>query len=378
MKENTQFLHKAIENKTITWFKNTNEYLVLENQTADILKRLSKGIPVQKIAEALSKKLAVPLDKTIDFILDLECKIYLPKTTFTQEIVNDYRDVNTPKTFHFIKFYQINCIVFKVCYATEHELSLVHPKFSHLETPALNENHLFIVFQENNFIFLFVDNTLIGAWQKKETHFFQGKFSMQIIQKIHKKEEKEWMGVFHASAVSNGKKAILFLGDSGNGKSTSLALLQANGFSCLADDFVPIDAEKQEVYGFPAAISIKKNSVKPLLPFYPELKKATEYHYKHFNKIVRYLPTSNSNFYTHLPCKELIFIKFKKDAQLICTKISKIKAFEQLIPDSWISPETKNADIFLNWFTNVTCYQLTYSKTTELVAAVSKIFSDES
>jgi ABC-type sugar transport system ATPase subunit len=33
------------------------------------------------------------------------------------------------------------------------------------------------------------------------------------------------MGVFHALAVSNQQKTVLFLGDSGNGKSTSLALL---------------------------------------------------------------------------------------------------------------------------------------------------------
>lgn len=76
--------------------------------------------------------------------------------------------------------------------------------------------------------------------------------------KNSQKEEDKWLGVFHASAVSNGEKAVLFLGDSGNGKSTSLALLQANGFTCLADDFVPVDAEKRAVYSFPAAISIKR------------------------------------------------------------------------------------------------------------------------
>lgn len=47
---------------------------------------------------------------------------------------------------------------------------------------------------------------------------------------------------------------MLFLGDSGNGKSTSLSLLQANGFTCLADDFVPVDANTKKVYSFPAVI----------------------------------------------------------------------------------------------------------------------------
>lgn len=77
---------------------------------------------------------------------------------------------------------------------------------------------------------------------------------MELIQKIHNKEEQEWLGVFHASAVSNGKKAILFFGDSSNGKTTSLSLLQANGFTCLADNFVPVDANTKRVYSFPAVI----------------------------------------------------------------------------------------------------------------------------
>ena len=73
------------------------------------------------------------------------------------------------------------------------------------------------------------------------------------------------MGVFHASAINYKEDALLILGDSGNGKSTSLALLQAQGFHCIADDFVPVDVKKQKVYSFPAAISIKKSSLETLL-----------------------------------------------------------------------------------------------------------------
>ena len=70
---------------------------------------------------------------------------------------------------------------------------------------------------------------------------------MIIIECIYNKNEAEWMGVFHASAVNYNEENILILGDSGNGKSTSLALLQAQGFQCIADDFVPID-KAQDVY----------------------------------------------------------------------------------------------------------------------------------
>ncbi len=170
---------------------------------------------------------------------------------------------------------------------------------------------------------------------------------------------------------------MLFLGDSGNGKSTSLALLQANGFTCLADDFVPVDAQKQEVYSFPAAISIKKSSLETLLPVYPELETSAEYNFKRLNKIVRYLKPNNNDFFAHLPCHDLVFIKFEKDAKLICKKISKIDAFQQLVPDSWLSPKKENAQIFLDWFEGLNCYQLIYSNNEEMIKTVTKIFNNE-
>ena len=378
MDKDQDFLYKTLEDKTIVWFKNTNKYLVLENTTADTLKRLHKGIAVREIATALSKKLSVPLDKTIDFVLDIQKEIYHPKTTSEKEIVNDYRDVKKPNVFEYTKFYKVNNIVFKVEFYSEYEVYLVHPKFAHLEIEKTTDyQHEFIVFTNNNFTILLVDSLFIGAWNKKDIHFFQGKFSMELIQKIHQKEENEWMGVFHASAVSNGKKSILFLGDSGYGKSTSLALLQANGFTCWADDFFPIDIEKKEVYSFPASISIKKNSLQTLLPIYPELENSAEYHFKTLDKVVRYLKSNNNDFFAHLPCKDLVFIRYEKDSDIIFTKISKIDAFQKLIPDSWISPIKENAKIFLEWFVSLNCYELIYSDNSKMIQKVSKIFNDD-
>lgn len=378
MKNKTNFLLKTIEDKTIVWLENQNEYLVLENTTADILKRLHNGIAVKEIALALSKKLTIPIEKAIDFIIDLDEKFFNNKKTSNFNELQDYKDITLTDNFEFVKFYKVNNKVFKIHFASEKELSFVHPKFNHLVYESSSDFDCeFHVFINNNFIFLFVDRQLIGAWSNKEIHYFQGKFSMELIQKIHQKKENEWLGVFHASAVSNNKKSVLFLGDSGNGKSTSLALLQANGFTCLADDFVPIDAEKIEVYSFPAAISIKKSSLETLLPFYPELETTAEYNFVRLNKIVRYLKPNNSNYFKHLPCNELVFIKYEKDSELIFEKISKIDAFQQLIPDSWLSPKKENAVNFLSWFASLTCYRLTYSKNEEMIAKVKQIFNNE-
>jgi hypothetical protein len=378
MKKKTSLLHKEVGEKTIVWFGPRNEYLILEHTTADILKEINKGTAINQIAETLSKKLSIPAKESVDFVLELERKFYKEEKIERLEIVDSYKNTKRPKNFEFIKFYKINDIVFKISFLSEKELSFIHPKFAHLSIDEVTDfKNNFEVFIKHNYIFLYVNNILIDSWDNANIHFFQGKFSMELIQKIHQKEEDKWLGVFHASAVSNGKKSILFLGDSGNGKSTSLALLQANGFTCLADDFVPINADNEEVYSFPAAISIKKNSLETLLPLYPELKNSAEYNFKRLNKIVRYLKPNNTNFLSHLPCKDLVFIKYEKNSALKFDKIAKINAFMQLVPDSWLSPIKENAQVFLDWFDSLNCYQITYSDNNEMIASVAKIFNDE-
>ncbi len=374
----TNILYKIFDNKTIAWLENKNEYLVLENTTADILKKLNSGSPIKEIAETLSKKLDIPLGKTIDFILELEKKFFDENKSDELNLINDYRDIVIPKNFEFIKYYKINDIVFKVSFLSDKELTYVHPKFEHLVVENVTEfQNEFVVFINQNHIFLYVNDKLIGSWSRNDIHYFQGKFSMELIQKIHQKKENEWLGVFHASAISNGKKSMMFLGDSGNGKSTSLALLQASGFTCLADDFVPVDVEKQEVYSFPASISIKRNSLKTLMSIYPELETSEEYNFTRLNKVVRYLKPNNNDFFAHLPCNDLVFIKYEKDAELTCKKISKTDAFQQLIPDSWLSPIKENAQVFLDWFDGLNCYQLTYSKNNEMIETVTNIFNND-
>ncbi|MFT4674149.1 MAG: hypothetical protein ACI9R6_001051 [Saprospiraceae bacterium] len=376
MKNTVSFLHKKIEDKSILWSAPENQYLVLENTTATAVKKLYNGESVTAISKDISAKLSLPIKECTAFVLELQQRFITPVKQEGLQKSKNLKNITVPEFLAVQKFYKINDTVIRVSFKSEAACFLVHPKFEHLEVPQTKYNTCFKVFIEESSIFLAVNDTIIDSWTTDKIHFFQGKFSMELIQKIHKKEEDKWMGVFHASAVSNGKKAMLFLGDSGNGKSTSLALLQANGFNCIADDFVPVAIENQEVYRFPAGISVKKNSLETLLPFYPELKDATEFDFKDLHKIVRYIKPNNTDVSPHLPCSDLVFIKYTKNVATSCNKISKIDAFQQLVPDSWLSPRKENAQVFLDWFEHLNCYQLIYSNTDQMVAEVSKLFTD--
>ena len=371
------FLLKQIDDKTVLWSSKNNQYLVLENTTALLVSKLSKGIAPEDVTKDLSIELSLPIKETVDFVLGLKKRFIDLEPSSTSNKKESFEGITIPGVFCIEKFYKINNLIIKACFDSQEACFLIHPKFEHLEVAEQEHEFCLKTFTHNTRIFLAVEDQLIESWPFDEAHFFQGKFSMQLIQKMHNKQEDKWLGVFHASAVSNKNSAMLFLGDSGNGKSTSLALLQAHGFDCIADDFVPVAAHNQDIYSFPAAISVKKTSLDTLLPFYPELGDSKEYEFKVAQKMVRYLKPNNNDFSTHVPCKGLVFIKYTKDAPLSCKKITKVTAFQKLVPDSWLSPIKENAAIFLDWFDSLDCFELTYSNNNEMVAQVCKLFKDE-
>ena len=78
-----------------------------------------------------------------------------------------------------------------------------------------------------------------------------------------------------------------------------------------------------------------------------------------------------------LPCHGFVFIKYDAKAPFSCTQISSVKAFEKIIPDSWLSPLAENAGRFLDWFGKQPCYELIYNDNAEMISEVHKLYSDE-
>lgn len=368
---------KEIESKSIVWFEPSNQYLVVEPITARIINGISEKKELQTMASELETDLDIPYEKAIDFIIDLEEKIVKPNMEIEQSPYFNKKNFSRPDSFEYTKYYNINSKIFQVEYSNEFEVSLIHPKFAHLETEASDSfDQSFQIFNHGNHIYFVINDDLVDSWSQKEIHYFQGKVSMKIIEKIYNKLEEKWIGVFHASALSSEENSILLLGDSGSGKSTSLALLNAHGFNCIADDFVPIDNQK-EVHSFPAGISIKKTAVDLLLPHYPELATTAEHYYKRLGKTVRYIPQTDINYEATFPCKALVYIKYDPSFEFEIENVSNIFAFESLVPDSWISKNAENVAIFLDWFSSLPCYQLTYSNNEKMINAIGKLLKND-
>ena len=363
---------KALKEKFLIWFQQSNRYLVCDTVIHSMLEDLETGIS----PEALIKTIAQESELELNAIQDIVNNVVELRATYLNplDLIPQHTPKHIPETFKIERFFKVNDTVFKVSYLSELETSYLDPKFEHLNIPYSNTfDYHFKVFNEADITYLVVNDQVINGWAYKDIHYFLGKFGMELIQGIYNKPEEEWMGVFHGSAISNQKGCALLLGDSGNGKSTALALLQAAGFHCIADDFIPIAAKDQLVYPLPAAISVKTTSVPYLLPYYPELEHTKEYHLKRLDKHVRYLKPKNFNTNHKSTAKALIFIKYKPESDLIVNEIPEDEALEQLIPDSWISSLEINAKAFMYWFSKLKYYQLTYSDNDKMIASVNNI-----
>lgn len=370
--ESDQVLSFPMEGKTVLWLSKINNYIIAENGAAEIIKKLVDGTGKNEMVDFCMRQFNLTKKDANALVADYQ-KVLTEKYKSSEILLPAEQNAKTDKTaviFYSKKIYRINDMLFSAAYETEYAEFLNHPKFAHHEiSEPVVCHHKVQVFDSGERMSLLVDDKLIGSWHRDENHFLSGKFSMEILQLIHKKEESNWLGVLHAAGVSNGKKCIIFFGDSGSGKSTLSAILMANGFNVLADDFLPIEKGNCNVCKFPSAISVKKEAFDLLMPIFPQLIHAEQYENTVFNKTYRYLAQDDSELIS-VPAVALVFVKYRKDSVFNLEEFSKIETLTHLIPDSWINPSKENATSFIHWISSLKCYRLTYSDNEKLFSFV--------
>jgi hypothetical protein len=378
-----EYIDRSIENKKVIWFKLNNQYLLLEIPAYEVVVKLLNGDDPDDIALWCAGKYELPDEESTRFVTEIRQLVEQQTVVQTPALKTfpPIPDELVPLQFYSVKHYLVNNCAFSAEYETDWIEHLIHPKFAHLEVnSSIDFDYYFQVFQVNDRFALRVNGAIIGQWLPEDAHFLAGKFSMEMVNRMGgRKHENEWMAVFHASAVQRDNHCVLFLGDSGNGKSTTCAILMSSGFDLVADDFVPVDAVSRKVFCFPAAVSVKKNAIDNLLSRYPQLESADEFYYPGMDKTVRYLAPSlpSGNQPISYPCEALIFVKYQQDSGLLMERMPADVAFQHLVPDSWISPLPENASLFLDWFLQMPCYRLTYSDNEAMVSAISALFENE-
>ncbi|MGC1473606.1 MAG: hypothetical protein WA775_13520 [Psychroserpens sp.] len=273
-------------------------------------------------------------------------------------------------------FYDFQGIILKIRYESSIIKSLIHPKIAHQSCgESAHSAVTFDMFKTNSNLHLFKNNNHVGTYATSNYHFLQGQFALELSNSIHNKCINDWIATFHASTVNNGEESIMIVGNSGNGKSTLAALLMANGFDLLSDDFTPLYKDLN-LYSYPAAISIKKGAFKALDSYIRNFKDLETKVNSQKNINVKYVaPTSDLNeSKAFLPCNKIVLVKYDALKPSKLESIALDKILETLIPESWISPKEDHANLFMTWLKNIECYQLNYSDNTYAIDKFTMLF----
>ena len=362
---------KISKDDSIVWLKKSNKYLVLNSKILQLIKNkssLSSDDFLVEITESLnvSSGIAKKIDKDISELL-LETKQIKLKPVKEHSI-----KIKDCKMIH---HYYFNDTCVKICFDNEETKSLIHPKYSHLAIDnTKNFDVEFKIFKTVNKLVIFKNSQHVGSWSNSELHEFQGKFSMELICSFYNKTEHDWMGVFHASTISKDNRSIMFTGNSGNGKSTLISILMANGYNIIADDFTPILREDFKTYCFPSAISVKEKSFELVESIHPVITDLKEYFINELKGNVKYLPPITNKINTN--CKSVVWVKYDKDSLNNLEEISKATAIQKFLPDAWISNQDVNAKAFMKWITQTNFYELNYSDNKKLISLVDSLFLD--
>ncbi len=372
-----QVLSFSLGSKEVLWLADGNKYLLAEPLAADVVLEISKGNPASVVSEHIAAKYDVEHHEASELVEQIETLLLKNKAaTKNKATKHDLAQTESISAFYAKKKYRINQVLMEVEYESSDAEWYNHPKFAHLETESADTpDHHFRVRDSDGQLSLWVDGKHAGSWPKHDNHFLSGGFSMKVIEKMYRKEEKDWMGVFHAAGISNGRQCLLFFGESGNGKSTLSALCMAAGLDVLSDDFLPVESESRLVYRFPAALSIKKTAYDLLKKPYPEISNAKEFENPAFGKIFRFLPPKSIEA-TAVPCKAIIHVKYDPDTRFKLEETPAEDLFARLVPDSWINASAKNAENFISWFKGQRHFILCYSDNKKMTDAIKQLLDE--
>jgi len=362
---------KISEEDSIVWLKKSNKYLVLNTNTLGLIKKkssLSSKDFLTLITESLhvDVSIAKKINKDISELLLESEELVLKQNIKLSDPI---------KPCQLINYYSFNNTIIKVGFDSEETKSLIHQKYRHLAINHVNSYDVeYAIFNSGDTLFIYKNNQIVGSWDSTQLHEFQGKFSMELICSFYNKTEHDWMGVFHASTISKNNRSIMFTGDSGNGKSTLVSILMANGYNVIADDFSPVLRTDFKTYCFPSAISIKEKSYNLIEQLYPELKSFNEYYINELKGNVKYLPPISKE--TSANCSSVIWVKYTEGTESSMKKVSIQDALKKILPDAWISNKEVNANAFLKWIEKTTFYELNYSDNNQLIDIINSCFLD--
>lgn len=367
---------KVVDDAYVLWLENGNRFIWLEKPAFFVVDMYRNGYDKIAIAKACMSIFQADEADSQKFVDDIINGIETIETSNHQKNIDETNvDVSVDDFAPFLVHnYSINGKTLCFNYQTKLHEHYLHPLLQHLETgETSNKPIVFELFEYKQKVTLRIENHVCGSWAEDEIHLLKGMAFLQLMNVAYEKNDDDWMAVIHASAVTNGKKAIVFTASPGSGKSTIAALLQQQGYELLSDDFVPVEGSSKNAFPFPAAMSVKPGAKQMLSAQYPSLSNNEKEHRTHNQKTVSYLIFSNE--VSPVPVEEVIFIKYNPDVDFELEELTQAKALKMLLEETWTHSSQKNASSFLDWFIGLKCYKLTYSDNEKAISRIAQLFA---
>jgi hypothetical protein len=374
----------------VVWFQESNRWVEFKEPAWFIYSLIEKKTAESKIKDQLINRYELPETEAKRFLQEVIEGIRvseipsgnLPPGETENSEYNSYI-FNRRTTRHYI----MNNRHISITYGSALLEYYIHRPLSHLEAKTGKKGaaqfELFEISDDKNRYVLRYNKT--GAPPAKvysEPGMLKHKLYTEITSCIYGVPPEEWMSFIHASAITNGKEAILLSSSSGSGKSTMAAMLQSemaikmgHGQFFMSDDFVPVDAKEKKVHVFPAALSVKEGSFSVISQFYDPAADADSGFSQLASRQIRYLrPRFQDNIYQPRPVKAIVFLKRDEDISFKMEKLQITSALSLFHQEAWVSHNPGHAQAFIDWFVTLNCYRLEYSDNIKAIEAISDLF----
>jgi hypothetical protein len=347
-----------------------------------VFRKTTKRHSIGTIAREFSVRYSIAPEESLSFVKDIRLEVEkMNQTDHPQDKINEVSSDLNKLTFapFSIHRYRLGNKMIVFSYQTRLFEHYLHPLISHFETiEEQNGMPLFELFAWQECIVFRFNGEVKGIWTKDETHLVKGLIFMFLINVMYDKTNADWLMTVHASAITNGKKTILFSAPPNHGKTTIAALLQARGYQLISDDFVPIDRNSFLAHPFPIAMSVKESSMDLLASLFPTLEQEP-LTYISPEKSVRFLaPDFDLNMQDAIfPVQEYIFIHYDKTVDFAWEKLDLVKAVKLLLDQAWVLPTKGNAELLFDRILQMSFYQLTYSNNQKALDAITNLFDHD-
>ncbi len=223
------------------------------------------------------------------------------------------------------------------------------------------------------------------SFRFEESGLLKHRLYTTITSYIYGIPEEVWMSFIHASALTNGREALLLPSASGSGKSTITALLQLppdksiygsrNDLFFMSDDFTAIAAESAKAYPFPAAINVKEGSFDAIKHYYDTSRDADANYIEPAGSKARFLcpRLPEKNPYGAQPVKNIIFIKYNPGVTFRLSKLDTLSALAAFHEEAWVSQNPVHARRFIDWFATLDCHRLEYTDSRKAVQVIRNL-----